>query len=160
MDQWNEFSSAPPSAFFYWRAIERQSRGKKSKREKSNYFSKKFAARGNYFHVRVYFITVQRNFHSFFLLLGGKVDDDGVAQSESNKCLQIFSLSPFSNQSDFLVFTLFSRYNAFLWAFTHAHVQKNPRVFMSSLKLFHFHVMPHKNFSTAILNSNHVGGLN
>lgn len=37
---------------------------------------------------------------------------------------------------------------------------KNHRVFMSSLKLFHFHVMPHKNFSTAILNSNHVGGLN
>lgn len=63
-------------------------------------------------------------FTLFFLLLGGKVDDDGVAQSESNKCLQIFSLSPFSNQSDFLVFTLFSRYNAFLWAFTHAHVQK------------------------------------
>lgn len=146
-----------PSLCFFlltrdWKAKQR----KKSKREKSNYFSKKFAARGNYFHVRVYFITVQRNFHSFFLLLGGEVDDDGVAQSESNKCLQIFSLSPFSNQSDFLVFTLFSRYNAFLWAF----VQKNPRVFMSSLKLFHFHVMPHKNFSTAILNSNHVGGLN
>lgn len=148
----------PPSAFFYWRAIERQSRGKKSKREKSNYFSKKFAARGNYFHVRVYFITVQRNFHSFFCSLVVKSMMMVWLKAKAiaiNVCK--FSLS--------LLFRINLTFSCSLYfhattLFYELSRTKNPRVFMSSLKLFHFHVMPHKNFSTAILNSNHVGGLN
>lgn len=153
--------SPPPAFFFHWRAIERQSREKKSKREKSNYFSENFVARGNYFHVRVYFITVQRNFPSFFLLLGGDVDD-GVWWWLKAKAINVCKFSSFSFKSIRLsrahfFFTL----QHFLWAFTHA---KNPRVFMSSLKLFHFHVMPHKKFSNCnfelkkFCSSNHVGG--
>lgn len=54
-DQWNEFP-------LYWKAR------KKSKWErKSNYFSENFAARGNYIHVRVYFITVHFFIHGNFL---------------------------------------------------------------------------------------------
>lgn len=77
-------------------------------------------------------------FTLFFLLLGGKVDDDGVAQSESNsnKCLQIFSLSlPFRINLTYSC-SLYFHATTLFYELSHMHTYKKSSSLHVKFKTF------------------------